>query len=543
MKCHTAESRSVVLRRFAVALASGWMVFSAMADPGNLITRHPFPAQSSFVLTDDHPGIAANRSGDFVVVWTTVTDPDVPDAGGIWGRRFKQNGVPYADQFRITLAEGAATPRVSDSEIAMNGDGDFVVVWYKSSAFGADQVLGRRFDPAGAPKEQPFVVSPAAQEVIGLPVSVAIASDGAFVVIWGARDPDFDDIAYFGQRFSAAGERSGQVFRIAPAWSLAAVAMNGEGGFVTIWDEATDGGGTRLRGRRYDSSGQQAGGDFTVSDPGAGRSATSASIAMRSNGEFFVVYSRNDLLGTFGSESLGLFARRYSALAARQGGEIRVSKPGTVDFRGQVDTAINSRGDLAVSWIAGQVLRLGGTSFLHTRLLDASGNLVGKDHESLFPEIRDPNGPGPSNSTVAIDGMGRFVAAWQQQSENPDESGHGDNIFAQRYAGPDDTRASCGGYIASKVGTSGSDVISGTSGDDVIQALGGNDIVYGSNGADILCGGDQDDQLFGESGTDRLLGQTGDDFLTGGSGIDICDGGPHVNSDTAVGCEATIHIP
>ena len=328
-----------------------------------------------------------NRSGDFVVVWATLTDPSIPDAGGIWGRRFNRDGVPYADQFRITLAEGAATPRVHSTGIAMNGDGDFVVVWYKSSAVGFDQVLGRRFDRVGLPKGQPFVISAAQQEVVSLPPSVAIASSGAFVVIWAATDPDFDDIAYFGQRFGAAGERLGSEFRIASPLSSAQVAMNDNGGFVTIWDEATNGDGIKLWARRYAASGLQAGEDFTVSDPGPGLAATSASIAMKSSGEFFVVYGRYDFLGPFGSESLGLFARRYSPLAVPQGGEIRVSKPGTVDFMGEVDTAINSRGDLAVSWITNEVTRHSGGTFLHTRLLNAAGRVVSKDHESSFPEI------------------------------------------------------------------------------------------------------------------------------------------------------------
>ena len=543
MKSYTADGRSRVLDRFAVALASGSLVATAMAGPGDLVTRHPFPAQSSFVLSDDHPGIAANRSGDFVVVWATLTDPDIPEAGGIWGRRFNRDGVPYADQFRITLAEGAATPRVDDAGIAMNGDGDFVVVWHKSSPIGFDQVLGRRFDRVGLPKGQPFIISAAQQEVVSLPTSVAMASSGAFVVIWAARDPDFDDIAYFGQRFGAAGARLGSEFRIAPPLSSAAVAMNDNGGFVTIWDEATDDGGIKLLGRRYGATGLQAGEDFIVSDPGPGLSATNASMVMKGSGEFFVVYGRNDFLGPFGSESLGLFARRYSPLAVPQGGEIRVSKPGTVDFRGDVDTAINSRGDLAVSWIANEVTRQSGTTFLHTRLLDAAGRVVSKDHESSFPEVGTPDNVGPLQSTVAIDEMGNFVAAWQQQSENPDGSGSGDNIFAQRYAGPDDKRAACWGYVASKVGTSGSDIIQGTSGDDVVQALRGNDIVYGGDGADILCGYDQDDQLYGGPGNDRLIGGKGDDIFTGGLGTDICDGGPHVNSDTAIGCEVRIHIP
>lgn len=92
----------------------------------------------------------------------------------------------------------------------------------------------------------------------------------------------------------------------------------------------------------------------------------------------------------------------------------------------------------------------------------------------------------------------------------------------------------CGGKLATIVGTPAKDRIVGTSGDDVIVALGGADVIYGGGGRDTICGGDgpdkiyggrHSDTIFGEQGNDRIAGEAGADVLSGGTGRDIVIGG------------------
>jgi Ca2+-binding RTX toxin-like protein len=84
----------------------------------------------------------------------------------------------------------------------------------------------------------------------------------------------------------------------------------------------------------------------------------------------------------------------------------------------------------------------------------------------------------------------------------------------------------CGGKIATIVGTAAGDTLTGTPGNDVIAALGGNDTVKAGRGNDVVCGGSGNDRLIGGRGRDRLLGQGGNDLLKGGPGRrDLCDGG------------------
>ena len=79
----------------------------------------------------------------------------------------------------------------------------------------------------------------------------------------------------------------------------------------------------------------------------------------------------------------------------------------------------------------------------------------------------------------------------------------------------------CYGFVATVVGTEGSDIIDAADGvtneRDVIAARGGNDVIFGLGGDDVICGNDGNDVIFGDAGIDKIAGNTGDDRIFGGS--------------------------
>ncbi|WP_151084370.1 calcium-binding protein [Nocardioides cynanchi] len=104
------------------------------------------------------------------------------------------------------------------------------------------------------------------------------------------------------------------------------------------------------------------------------------------------------------------------------------------------------------------------------------------------------------------------------------------------------TAPTCGGRVATIVGTPARDVIHGTPGPDVIAGLGGNDWVRGLGGADLICGGAGKDHLRAGPGADLVLGGSGLDFEHRGPGRDTLVGGAgddfmidHVRGGTYVG--------
>jgi hypothetical protein len=70
------------------------------------------------------PSVAVDANGDFVVVWSS--DGQDGDSYGIYGQRFDASGIPQGAEF---LVNTHTTDAQSQPSVAMDADGDFVVVW------------------------------------------------------------------------------------------------------------------------------------------------------------------------------------------------------------------------------------------------------------------------------------------------------------------------------------------------------------------------------------------------------------------------------
>lgn len=87
----------------------------------------------------------------------------------------------------------------------------------------------------------------------------------------------------------------------------------------------------------------------------------------------------------------------------------------------------------------------------------------------------------------------------------------------------------CLGAKATKVGTSGDDVIRGTRRADVIVAGAGDDVIHGLKGNDRICAGEGNDTVYAGKGRNRVSGQKGDDLVLGGPSDDRIKGGAGVD--------------
>src|SRR5262245_46631526 len=112
------------------------------------------------------PDVCVDADGDFVVAWASFP-------GGIRGRRFDGAGMPLADEFIVS-----ASPFLGRVGIACRADGGFVVTWDD----GAD-VFGRRYAPSGVPLGLPFMVN-AFTTGRQAESTVAVKASGEFVVAW-----------------------------------------------------------------------------------------------------------------------------------------------------------------------------------------------------------------------------------------------------------------------------------------------------------------------------------------------------------------------
>jgi hypothetical protein len=253
--------------------------------------------------------IAATNNGDFVVAWESGEQDG--DLNGIFARRFSSDGTAFGVEFQVNTY----TTHLQDHPVvAMDGDGDFVIAWSSGTQDGSyTSVFAQRFTSSGAATGAEFQVNSYTRGYQDAP-SVAMSAIGDFVVVWtthgyfAQQDGSLESV--FGQRFTSYGERNGAEFQLS-AYTLgpqlgATVAEDAAGGFVAAWGDF-DGSNGGIVVRRFSSAGIAIGRELQVNSYTTGMQ-TSATITADSDGDFVLVWNS---FGQDGS-SWGLFAQRFA---------------------------------------------------------------------------------------------------------------------------------------------------------------------------------------------------------------------------------------
>ena len=300
---------------------------------------------SSGSLDNAWQSVASNGVGDFVVVWTD--ESDFARAKEVKFRRYNQGGIPLGGEER---ANSATTQDQSNGAVAMNNEGDFVIVWNSFKQDGSNfGVFGQRFDSDGNKQGGEFRVNTTTLGDQKRP-SIAMTDSGDFVVVWESAGQDGSDLGIFAQRFSAAGQKlGGEVFvngTTLGRQSSPGVAVAGDGSFAVTWEsQNVDGSGLAIVARKFDSSGTALGDEFLVNSSTT-NDQTSPVIAGNSKGDFVIAWESKDQdkLGGLGVYARGFSGRGFDIFSERLVNE-------TVD-RDQRNPAIamRSSGAFVINW-------------------------------------------------------------------------------------------------------------------------------------------------------------------------------------------------
>lgn len=345
-------------------------------------------------------GVAADRTGRFIVVWKTGENGDEAD---IVARRYDPQDIPLGGDF---VVNAYTTGRQDYPRVDTDGSGRFVVAW---SSFWQGGVA-RRFDVSGAPLGGEFALNSNSNQFLR-PIAVSANDSGAMACLWKASGVG---CGVFGctmaRRFAADGTPTELEFPVSYSQLFSSnyaddIAMTGEGEFVV-----TDASISSYQGqynisdaevKRYTAGSQQAttvsvdspsnqlysipparvasneGGTFVVawtsfSYPAAGPldilvqpfdrqlnplsdpilASTDAvhahfgpDLAVDRKGNFVVVWASSDQDGS----GYGIFAQRFAADGSRIGSEFQVNSYTTGDQR-DPEVAAGSAGDFIVVW-------------------------------------------------------------------------------------------------------------------------------------------------------------------------------------------------
>lgn len=183
------------------------MVFGQIIDSSGNIVGSEFQINS-----DDrnrfynYPDVAANDNGDFLVVWQ-----DGRSWTNIYSRLYQEDGTPISSE--LNLMDDATYGQQYSPRIDFN-DNQFVVVWYDTRNGYIYDIYGQRLDASGAKIDTNFAVNDDIQGSRKYLPSVAVDSDGEFLVSWYSSTPSYYNI--FTREFNANATPKDTVFQITP---------------------------------------------------------------------------------------------------------------------------------------------------------------------------------------------------------------------------------------------------------------------------------------------------------------------------------------
>jgi Ca2+-binding RTX toxin-like protein len=458
--------------------------------------------------------VALEANGDFVVTWTR-SNPNGSPSRLVVARRFNNTGVAQGGEFLIDTADTSDSQ--SDSDVAIDADGDFVVTW-KRQTFdnfgGAYEIFAQRYNNAGVTQGGPFLVNTTIED--GTDPTIAMDSDGDFVIAWTAgvgsnpQYPGFGGYNIFAQRFNSVGVRQGAEIPVSPineptnsslAENESSVAMDADGDFVVAWTKITSSRPTSpyssyydrdVFAKRYNKTGAQQGEMFRVNTTTA-KQQLIPDVALDADGDFVVTWESSDQDG----DRYGIFAQRYAGAGVSTGVTCNGLAATLVGTSGN-DNLIGTSGDDVIAGLGGNDILIG---------LNGNDTLCGN-----------------SGVDRLLGGLGNDILIGGADSDTA--------VFG----------GSAGVFVDLSTG------IARGEGNDTLREIGN---VTGTGAADNITGNGQQNLLIGGQGNDILNGLGGDDFLLGGSandtlnggaGTDICNG-QDGSADTASSCETVQNVP
>jgi hypothetical protein len=360
-----------------------------------------------------YPSVAVDNEGNFVVVWQDGGFWGGQDGSlrGIYAQRYSAAGTPQGTEFRVNTRTGADQDNPS---IAVSDDGDFVVVWRSNYQDGSGSgIYAQRYSSTGVPQGGEFRVNTYTTNQQASP-SVAMNSDGDFVVAWESYGQDGSFTGIYAQRYNAAGVQQGIEFRVntytTNQQASPSVAMDSDGDFVVVWQSSgPDVEGHGIFAQRYNSAGLPQGGEFRVGAYVQGYKRT-PTVAMDGDGGFIVAWTNSPAgLSAYGEL---IYVQRYSPAGVPQGVEFKVNQYNSV-YESSPTVTIGEHGGFVVAWRSSR-----GSMYAHRF------NSAGVPQGGEFPI--NTHGTSPA---VAMDSNGDFVMAYM--SYGLDGSGWG--VYAQRY--------------------------------------------------------------------------------------------------------------
>jgi hypothetical protein len=359
--------------------------------------------------------VAMDADGDFVITWFSDQDGD---SLGIYAQRFGSNGLPAGSEFRVNTTTSGVQ---QSNTVGMDAAGDFVIAWtsYGGQDGNNNGVFAQRYDSSGIAAGSEFKVNSyytGDQDS----ASMAMNSDGDFVIAWVSKSQDYGGSGIYAQRYFSGGTTNGSEFRVNTFTSggqvRPSVAMDNNGNFVITWEGEGDGDIAGIYGQRFDSAGIIAGSEFKVNTILDGYQFW-PTIGMDDDGDFVIAWVSYDSREPDGNT----YAQRYNSSGTPQGSEFQVNTH-TTKWQTYPTATMDSDGDFVITWASWE--QDGDAYGIYAQRYNSGGTPQGTEFRVNSHTTSYQNRP-----WVAMDNTGDFIITWLSTYQD----GNGFGIFGQRY--------------------------------------------------------------------------------------------------------------
>jgi len=350
-----------------------------------------------------------------------------------------QAPIPAGGEFQVNTY---TTDYQRFPSVAVDADGDFVVVWMSVGSSGTDtsssSIQGQRYASDGSTQGAQFQVNTYTTSSQDRP-SVAADADGDFVVVWlgsGSSGTDTSSTSTQGQRYASDGSTRGLEFQVNTYMTSGqgepSVATDADGDFVVVWtsdgSSGTDGSYTSIQGQRYASDGSTQGAQFQVNTFTTDVQGNPA-VAVDADGDVVVAWHSYGV-SLIAQNTFFIHGQRYASDGSTQGAQFQVNTY-TTDYQVLPDVAADADGDFVVVWRT----RAPGSFGNDTSYFSIQGVRYASDGSTQGAQfqVNTYTTSVQDVPSVAVDANGDFVVVWYSYGSSGTDTSSW-SIQGQRYA-------------------------------------------------------------------------------------------------------------
>lgn len=400
---------AIVGALFVVTAAQGQNAFS----PGGA----DYTIAGALLGDQTWPQAAVNTNGG-VLVW----QDNAADTNGFGVRavRLTSGLLKTGPIFRANYLQNGDQEK---PQVSLLQNGGAAIVW-QGGKHGFQKIYARFLAATGTNFLANDVLVNTYTNSFQIDPSVATLVDGSVVVIWASDGQDGSYQGIYGQRFTAAGAKTGSEFRVneftANNQRSPAVAALAGGGFVVVWVSELERGPTTIDiyAKLYSSSGVATGSEFPV-NLGAAMCATPV-VASTPTGGFAVAWAARDIprvnsqsQSVSGIEATALYANSWDIVAAvfnvSGGTATAAGTPFRLNTRTYGDQTVPKLSAFGANYLCTWV-SLGQDSAwegVYGQFFSGAGSLAGVEFRANTTTAGRQIHP-----SVCSDGVSRFLVTW-----------------------------------------------------------------------------------------------------------------------------------